>query len=77
MNRDGGTAELETIVDCSFWPCIDQSVFGPTRVVIYWSSTTFTSFRFAVWLVSFAGGDLTTFHKFDGGFHVRAVRGAP
>jgi hypothetical protein len=32
-------AELQSILDCSFSPCID-SIFGPTATSFYWSSTS-------------------------------------
>ena len=67
------SAELQTIQDCSFFPCIDPT-FGPTAVSFYWSSTSVANGSFAAWYANF-------FNGFVGGgqksvdFRVRAVRG--
>ena len=49
--QDGGTGELELIVDCVFGPpCIDP-IFGPTSAAGYWSSVAGASNRSLVWFV--------------------------
>lgn len=67
------SAELQTIVDCNFSPCINP-VFGPTTADLYWSSTSFTIPPANAWGVNFNNGVVGGGNK-DGDFHVRAVRG--
>lgn len=69
------SAELQTIVDCSFGsPCID-TIFGPTAEVSYWTSTTNASDQTFAWVVLFNSGDLTNTPKNSSVVRVRAVRG--
>jgi hypothetical protein len=49
-------AELQTIVDCSFTPCIDP-IFGPTVAGLYWSSSSAADDPRFAWLVNFDGGN--------------------
>jgi hypothetical protein len=67
------SAELQTILDCSFGsPCIDP-VFGPT-VGFYWSSTSAAGDPSNAWAVGFNSGNVGGVNKrLDG--RVRAVRG--
>lgn len=66
------SAELQTILDCSFGvPCIDP-IFGPT-LKWYWSSTSVDSVSNHAWIVSFLAGVQPT-NKSDL-VRVRAVRG--
>lgn len=82
VNRDGGTAELETIVDpnkpgCGngIIPCIDP-VFGPTVANYYWSAGTHALYRDCAWSVQFDTGNVQYIYKyFD--LQVRAVRTLP
>jgi hypothetical protein len=68
------SAELQTILDCSFGlPCIDP-VFGPTQSYYYWSSTTYSGIPDNAWDVGFYNGYVLYDYKLDNGF-VRAVRG--
>ena len=71
------SAELQTILDCSFSPCIDPT-FGPTAAANYWSSTSFASSQgnasVAAWNANVDFGDVILFSK-DNGLRVRAVRG--
>jgi hypothetical protein len=70
------SAELQSILDCSFSPCIDP-VFGPTATAAsyYWSSTSFdASNPGGAWFADFGSYGVGVIHKsFDR--HVRAVRG--
>jgi len=68
-------AELQTILNCSFSPCIDP-IFGPTAADFYWSSTSFASGPSFAWFVSFSGGFVVANGK-DLSLRVRAVRGGP
>ena len=85
VNRDGGTAELETILlpgapgSCpgSPNPCIDP-IFGPTAASLYWSATTRASGHpIDAWLVNFSNGFFLSVIKDVNDFHVRAVRTGP
>jgi hypothetical protein len=74
VNRDGGVAEYETILDCSFSPwCIDP-IFGPRTASSYWSSITRADGPIAAWGVFFSNGNVAAVPKIFGN-HVRAVRG--
>ncbi len=74
MNRDGGTAELETIVDCFFGPpCIDP-IFGPTSTNFYWSAITKTTNDTVAYFLRFSDGEIGNGFK-DALVRVRAVRG--
>lgn len=79
VNRDGGTAELETILlapaPCSTLPCIDP-IFGPTPAAsgYYWSATTYAMFPGLAWYVLFDNGSMNGDFKADD-IYVRAVRG--
>jgi hypothetical protein len=60
-------------------PCIDQTVFGPTKVNWYWSATTYLGFEsYAAdyaWEVAFHNGIVSIDLKDGiGGIYVRAVR---
>lgn len=82
VNRDGGTAELETIL-LSFCPgggvpCIDEATFGPTAADGYWSSITFAGNPLGAWGVDFGNGLGTVFSTSKGNdFRPRAVRTGP
>lgn len=82
VGRDGGSAELETIVDktqgfCSggIGACADPAL-GPTASWYYWSSTTDANFSNFAWYVYFHNGDVGGGNK-SGSNRVRAVRGGP
>ena len=76
VGQDGGTAELETILDCSFGsPCIDP-IFGPTDASSYWSANTYLDNRLGAWRVDFSNGDILFGGK-TRNTHVRAVRTGP
>jgi hypothetical protein len=75
--------ELAGIVDlsapgCSTFtgPCIDQTVFGPTVGLGYWSATTYATVPFDAWLVGFSDGfvNLDVDDKIDDALQVRGVR---
>jgi Protein of unknown function (DUF1566) len=67
-------AELQTIVDCSFTPCINP-IFGPTAAGLYWSSSSAAGDPSFAWLVSFDNGtSIASFKTFNSLF-ARAVRG--
>jgi len=75
-DADAGMPELETIVDCSFSPCINP-IFGPTAASVYWSATTAPfSLLDSAWGVSFNFGFVDNFNML-GNFHVRTVRLGP
>ncbi|MGH7800205.1 MAG: DUF1566 domain-containing protein [Thermodesulfobacteriota bacterium] len=77
VNQDGGTAELETIVDCSLGShCINQTIFGPTAASHYWSAVTTAVDTSRAWDVDFNFGFLVAGGK-SNFFHVRAVRTGP
>ena len=67
------SAELQTIVDCNFTPCINP-VFGPTPADVYWSSTSRANSPNSAWGVFFDDGFVVSGGKSSDG-HVRAVRG--
>ena len=67
------SAELQTILDCSFSPCIDPT-FGPTAATFYWSSTSSASSPATAWLAFFGNGFVNSGSK-SLVFRVRAVRG--
>ena len=68
------SAELQTIVDCSFGsPCIDPT-FGPTASPYYWSSTSDASGPNGAWCVNFFSGLVNSLNK-SLDRRVRAVRG--
>ncbi len=68
------SAELQTILDCSFGiPCIDP-IFGPTVAGFYWSSTSFANGPDNAWFVKFSSDFVDVGDKIDD-FPVRAVRG--
>ncbi len=71
-----GTAELETIVDCSFSPCINP-IFGPTAASFYWSATTDATNPNRSWAVGFGLGLVFPLNKDAADIHVRAVRTGP
>jgi hypothetical protein len=71
-------AELQTIVNCAFSPCIDP-IFGPTASPVataapYWTSTTNVT-GFGAWIVVFSNGDVSPGGVKDDISQVRAVRG--
>jgi uncharacterized protein DUF1566 len=68
-------AELRTIVDCNFSPCIDP-VFGPS-FVLYWSATTYSVDPGGAWVMNFNSGLVDLFPKGHDAFYVRAVRSGP
>jgi hypothetical protein len=68
-------AELQTILlaPCGGYPCINQTIFGPTQPGLYWSSITY-QVSLVAWYVDFFDGSLAAASKgFDS--YVRAVRG--
>lgn len=67
------SAELQTILDCSFFPCIDPT-FGPTAATIYWSSTSLASNPLNAWVAFFFDGGVLNGNK-SIDTRVRAVRG--
>lgn len=67
------SAELQTILDCSFSPCIDPT-FGPTAATFYWSSTSDASYPGIAWIAGFDSGVVGGSGK-SFGRRVRAVRG--
>ena len=67
------SAELQTILDCNFSPCINP-VFGPTAASVYWSSTSRANSPNSAWGVFFDDGFVVSGGKSSDG-HVRAVRG--
>jgi len=79
VDRDGGTAELETILDLSEGrcgggngACIDP-IFSPISVNAYWSSTTIADFTDIAWVVGFDGAAVPGGFK-NGSLFARAVR---
>jgi hypothetical protein len=80
VNRDGATAELETILSpCPGGgvPCIDETIFGPTAASFYWSATPLAGIPSNAWLVGFSiDGDIILGDK-SAIIHVRAVRSGP
>ncbi len=67
--------ELQTILDCSFAPCLDP-IFSPRSNGNYWSSSTRASSTTFAWIGDFSTGQIAPFSK--GAFaRVRAVRGGP
>jgi len=75
VGKDGGTAELETILDCSFPRCTNP-IFGPTANFFYWSATTEMFNCDNAWVVSFRNGDVFIVPK-STPINVRAVRNIP
>jgi hypothetical protein len=80
MYETGADPELESILDCSRWPCIDP-IFGPTNYFAYWSSSTYAPFPAWAWSVCFGGpcwwvpsGNVANQWKNTFWFAVRAVR---
>jgi len=80
VGKDGGTAELETILDLSEGncgggngACIDP-IFGPTSAFFYWSSTTNATFTSHAWAVDFSGGLVDFVNKQFSNSFARAVR---
>jgi hypothetical protein len=76
---DAGVKELETILDLSkglcgggIGACIN-SIFGPTTIFPYWSSTTGASNTFLAWFVDFFNGTVSNGGKLNF-FFARAVR---
>ena len=67
------SAELQTILDCNFSPCIDPT-FGPTAAAGYWSSTSVASGPGSAWVASFGVGGVNGGSK-SSVVRVRAVRG--
>jgi hypothetical protein len=67
------SAELQTILDCSFSPCTDPT-FGPTAASFYWSSTSDASSPLSAWAAFFGNGGVF-FSSKSNGDRVRAVRG--
>ena len=86
VGKDGGKAELETIVDttqgyCGGKPFIDYSqgacvypALGPTASTSYWSSTTYGFNPSGAWNVFFNSGFVDGYLK-SNSTSVRAVRG--
>lgn len=81
--EDGGTEELETIIDYTkgncgggSGPCIDETIFGPTSTspYAYWSATTDASLSSQAWTVLFLDGSVGKNIKTTLSF-ARAVRG--
>lgn len=69
------SAELQTIWDCSFSPCIDPT-FGPTAARVYWSSTSLASVPGFAWGADFFDVFGSVRYSAMGiTFAVRAVRG--
>ena len=66
-------AELRSILDCTFFPCIDP-VFGPTAPSYYWSSSSSAIDPARAWWVWFDSGDTLADGKLAAG-RVRAVHG--
>lgn len=67
-------AELVTILDCNFSPCIDP-IFGPTED-IYWSLTQQASRLGDRYVVNFSSGHIhDDYFPSISGVHARAVRG--
>ena len=54
-------------------PCIDQTVFGPTKSV-YWSATTFATYPDDVWDVNFSSSSGVYENHKTSNLYVRAVR---
>lgn len=67
------SAELQTILDCSFSPCTDPT-FGPTAATNYWSSTSNASNPNNAWNANFNNGNVNNNNK-SNDKRVRAVRG--
>ena len=68
-------AELQTIWDCSFSPCI-YPIFGPTDIGHhYWSSTSNANSHTGVFGLRFAEDWVLGTLAKSGGFSVRAARG--
>ena len=81
VKRDGGSAELETIVDRSqghcgggSGACIDW-IFGPTSALPrgYWSASTRTPVPDFAWVANFFNGNVVNGNKRPYR-HARAVR---
>ena len=70
-----GIDELLTILDCSFFPCIDP-IFGPIAASSYWSSPPFAFFPSNAWNVDFGNGYVFIVNVFFVN-RGRAVRGGP
>jgi hypothetical protein len=66
-------AELLTIEDCNFSPCI-HPIFGPTQFSWYLSSTTLASHPSSVWFADFVYSGAFNFGKDIDPWPVRAVR---
>ncbi len=70
-------SELENVVDVSQGtPTIDQTVFGPTQQLLYWSSSTSQGNPSRAWFAAFNNGATGDDLKSRGNY-VRAVRGGP
>jgi len=68
------SAELQTILDCSYGsPCIDP-IFGPTGHALYWTSTAYADNLMDAWHVNFNVGGVLAAGK-GMALRVRAVRG--
>jgi hypothetical protein len=81
-------SEIATIMTifptCASAPCIEPAL-GPTASSSYWTSTTVGGIKSFAWFADFSGtpfdfadftgGPLNYTWKFQGDFHVRAVRG--
>ena len=79
VGEDGGTAELEAILDLTqgfcgggSGACIDP-IFGPTAASIYWSSTTNANNTNNAWNVNFNNGNVNNNNK-NNNLFARAVR---
>ena len=67
-------AELRTILDCSFSPCISPA-FGPTAPSEHWASNTSVGLPDVATCINFGTGEVFCGHTKTWSFHVRAVRG--
>ncbi len=69
--------ELQTILLASCpgfpTPCIDETIFGPTQALGYWSSSTFAGTHDLAWRIVFSSGIALSDSK-SGVNHARAVR---
>ena len=66
--------ELNTILNCTFFACVDPAVFGPTQAGFYWSSLTFAGNPVKAWFMFMSAGSPGINDKTNVNF-VRAVRG--
>ena len=71
--------ELQTLLaqpyPCASFPCVDESVLGPTLSGLYWTATKSPPSPTLGWVVDMGGGVVIGFGVTTGNFPVRAVRG--